>query len=316
MAQRIFKNLTDNIIYINDLGEKQIPPHDQVDFAESYTLEMLANSKNLATALVKDIAETGYSTYLILNDGANDLKAIDSVDLLRNITQKSNLTTDGYLENVNRSPSIVSTNQLIDKNYTYYLAPLNSIVKKLTIAPDKRWNVCNFGGSSEPSNVRAVLYYEIDGEMINPFVDACNESDLIVLQTVSPTDTIIYVNNFNNELDFVLKNKLYLFENSFGEDVDLRRRIVDINKGNNTITIDSPLGIVFNIGGFLSLCEKPLRSIMLGSSIDSVEFIAPLRFFGNIENSHIVISLTNLNKTDDASVSCFLNGWEESIEGN
>jgi hypothetical protein len=314
MAERILKNQTANIIKINDLGGKEIPEYGEVDFGACYNLSMLAESDDLATALVKDIDSNGFSQYLILNDGDHDLKAIDAIDLIRDIQQKSTVTTDGDYQVVLKDSAHISTNSVVDKKIGYYLAVGTKFIKKFKIPQDKIWYIENIGGSSEDTCAQINFYYEKNGIMINPFVDACCDYELQNTQVVNPNDTIINISCFNNEIDFAQAGLYYHFESEDeNDDESVYRKIIDIDKGNNTITIDQPLGFTFDIGGYIALAEKPIRSLMVEKVTNFIPFNSPLPFTGQEGNSFIVFELINTNNEMDTRISCFLNGWEEPI---
>jgi len=314
MAERILKNQTANIIKINDLGAKEIPEYGEVDFGTCFTLSMLADSVDLATALVKDIAPNGFSTYLILNDGEQDLKAIEAVDLIRNIAQKSTVTKDGDWQIVLKAPAHISVNAVVDKKVACYLAPGAMFTKKYKVPQDKVWYIQSVGGSSENTCSQICFHYEKNGVIINPFVDACTDFDLIISEVVSPADTIININNLNNELDNIQIGMYYQFEPKDEDDEDvLFRKIINVDKGNNTITIDQPLNVSYDIGSYIALSEKPIRSLMVEKVTNSVAFHSPLPFTGQDGNSFLVIMFTNPDSTMDTRITSFINGWEEPL---
>lgn len=314
MAERILKNQTAEIITINDLGAKEIPEYGEVDFGACYNLSMLAESDDLATALVKDIASNGFSQYLILNDGDNDLKAIDAIDLIRDIQQKSTVTEDGDFQIVLKDPAHISVNSVIDKKIGYYIAAGAKFTKKFKIPQDKKWYVSNIGGSSEDTCAQINFYYEKDGIMLNSFVDACCDYELSNSQVINPNDVVIHVNNFNNELYMTQSGFYYQFEPTDDTDGDsVYRKIINVDKNNNTITIDESLGFTFDIGGYIALSEKVIRSLMVEKVTNFIPFNSPLPFTGTEGNSFLVFELKNTSTEMDTKISCFFNGWEEPL---
>ena len=314
MAERIVKNQTANIIYINDLGAKEIPAYGEIDLAACFNLSILAESNDLALALVKDVADNGFSQYLILNDGDNDLSAINAIDLIRDIQQKSTVTEDGDWKIVLKDSSYISTNRVIDKNITRYLAPSCFSIKKFKIPQDKSWFIKMIGGSAEPTCAQVDFYFEEDGIMINSFVDACTDHDILSAQVINPQDTIIYVNNFNNEIDQIQAGKHYAFEYADEtDDYDITRKIISVDKGNNTIIIEEPLGVLCDIGTYIALVEKPIRSLVFEKVSSSVSFLSPISFNG-LGDKFIVLKLINTDSVDDCKVTCFINGWEEPLQ--
>lgn len=314
MAERILKNQTAEVIKINDLGAKEIPAFGEIDFGACYHISMLAESDDLAIALTTNVnSVSGYSQYLILNDGDNDLKAVDAIDLIRNIPQKTNVSPDGDWKIVVKNPAHISTNNIIDKQISCTLTPSATYTKKYKIPQDKIWHIENIGGSSEPTCAQICFLYEEDGHYINPFVDACTDYEFKTLQVTSETDTVIFVDNSTNALDFVQIGKHYEIE--YEDEVDDKaviRKIISVDKGNNSITIDEPLGFVCDIGGYVVLIESSIRSLMFEKVTNTIPFGSPIQFRGG-GDKYIVLQITNTNSVDDSKVTCFFNGWEEPL---
>ena len=308
------KNQTAEVIRINDLGAKEIPEYGEVDFGACYNLSMLAESDDLATALVKDINSNGYSQYLILNDGDSDLKAIDAIDLIRDIQQKSTVTEDGDFQIVLKDPAHISVNQVVDKKIGYYISSGSKFIKKFKLPQDKKWYIENIGGSSEDTCAQITFYYEKNGIMLNPFVDACCDYELSNSQIINPNDVVIHISNFNNELDMTQSGLYYQFEPTEDEDCNsVYRKIINVDRNNNTITIDEPLGFTFDIGGYIALSEKAIRSLMVEKVTNFIPFNSPLPFTGTEGNSFLVFELRNTSSEMDTKISCFFNGWEEPL---
>jgi hypothetical protein len=312
MTKRICKNQTASIIYINDLGAKQIPSYGETDFAESFTLIMMSESTNLAAALMTDIDANGYSQYLILNDGDKDLKAVDGLDLIRNIQQKTNQTVDGDSQFVLKAPSTISGNRVIDKHILKYILPHASYSKKFIIPSGKQWIIQSFGGSSTDTIGRLCLTYKNDNDITeNIFVDPQYDFDLILSQQAGSSDTVLYVNNFNDELSIIEPNKYYKFAKYNDPTTTVLKKIVNINSTNNTITINQSLGSIFPIGSFIAHVEKPIRRLVVRDMTMIVGFNSPLKFIGTGSNS-LTITLRNLDGMQ-SNICAFVNGYEEPV---
>jgi len=310
MAQRIVKNQTDTDITIDDLGAKLIPAYGEIDLGASFQLAQLSNSGDLIIALTKNIQSNGFSNYLILNDGSQDLEATDAVDLIRNIYQRTNLTADGDWKVVVKKPSTISKNKVVDKSCLAVLEAQTDFKKHFYIPNGKTWYIEGLGGGSDQTPVRICLFYEENDHIFNFFVDPQHDFELTLNQQAESGDLTLYVNNTDNELDLIEPNRYYRFAKYNDPTQYVDRKITSVDSGSNAITIDQALGDIYQVGSYIALIQKSLRSITVQQSTVCSVFSSPLKIVGTGNNA-MCLCIRNLSPVNYTTVNAYINGYEE-----
>lgn len=311
MAQRILKNQTDSPIYINDLGAKLIPEYGELDFAQSFTLTQLSNSEDLLMALATNVVNK-YSQYLVLNDGVRDLEADEAIDLIRNLQQRTNQTVDGDYKFVRTEISTVTGNSVIEKNLSVYMDAKQSFNKLFYIPVNRIWYIQSFGLTTDGLGMACFAYINENGQIEHPFVDVINDRDCTLALANVQGEKILTIENFSSEMNSLDVDQLYRIEDSLNPNITEIIKIKEIDFGNNTITTEVGLGNDYNIGSYIALIQKPIRTLSANAHTEVLAFNSPLKLVGTGTNA-IKLGLHNLETVQDISITAFINGWSEPL---
>ncbi len=181
------------------------------------------------------------------------------------------------------------------------------------IIPNNRTFTLNFleGGSyTVPTHIKLEWFEDIGGSVFmrrNPEM----RLDEIYLSTVNgahlATETVININNDNDELDNVETGLYYGFKDDAG--APFYRKVTAVNTTADTVTLDSglPTGGMAT-GTFFGLTDRVIgqKANQVASSI--INWTSPPQFFGDGIN-YLQLTITNEDDVESGLVTAMVNGW-------
>lgn len=220
-------------------------------------------------------------------------------------------TADGDWHIVTENFAHVTGNEVINWTVEKYLDAGASFEEKFII-PNGRTFTLNFleGGSfTVPTHIKLEYFIYIGSEFIR-----CNPEirfDEIHLTTVngihSQSETVIVLNNANDELDYIEIGMYYAFKDGSGEPII--RKVVDVFPGSDSIEIDEglPVGGISD-GTYFGLCDRVIgqKANQIASSV--IDWVSPPRFVGDGIN-YLLLTITNEDDVDAGLVTAMVNGW-------
>lgn len=309
MATRKIRNTTISDIFLIDFGNQVVKAADDPSGNDIFTF-IDEESKIKRSSQIFDLIATGDLVVMDADDADITIASEGWTWVIKD-TKEPPKTKDGDWHIVQENFAHVTGNETVNWTIERYLDVGTSFQEKF-IVPNGRTLTLNFleGGSfTVPTFVTLEWFEDIGGGNFmrrNPEV----RLDELICMTVNGAhligETIININNTNNDLNFVELNLFHAIKS--GTDNQFYKKIIEVDTVADTITLDSGLDTAIIDGTVITLTDRVVgqKGSQIANSI--INWSSPPQFFGNGTN-HLSLTIKNEDSVDAGLVTAMVNGW-------